>query len=192
MKTVSLVATVGVVRKFFPDAHTPGPTAKPGILSAPFPVVPSACKSHFGAWLAERYSTTRRDDDLSILRIELPATEEELQVREFAQSLQRTPVMTAGAAALLHESILKWVGERKKHIAAYGDACFRRRIVNFDWPVFGSAAGGGFEMPEEYFDFCAMVIRKMQPVAVKTWSNDSPPESFGVVELRSTPMPRSV
>lgn len=181
MKTVSLVATTELIRKFFPEASEPRPLAKTGIISAPFPVAPSACKSKFGAWLAERTITTRRDDDLSILRVTLPATMEELHVREFAKSLAHTRVKTADAAEKLHQRMAKWVEERQKFIAAYGDHCFEQKQVHFDWPVFGSAAGDHLETTEEYFDLCAKLIRQMNPIAVRTWDNESPPESFQVV-----------
>lgn len=182
MRTVSLVATTDRISELFlfPGAREQHPLSKQGIMSAPFPVDPTGCKSKFGAWLAERTITTRRDDDLSILRITLASTQEDLHVREFAKSMANRPIKSAAAAEALHQRMLDWIEERRKVIAAYGDHCFQQKTVHFDWPVFGSAAAGHLATPEEYFDLCAKLIRQMRPVSVKTWDNEYPPESLGV------------
>ena len=181
MRTVSLVATPDAIRKYFPDARDPRPLAKQGIMSADFPLNPSACRSKFGRWLAERVATTRFDDDLSVLSVHLPHTEEDIHVRNYAARLSVSAVRTEGDVKALHAQMLAWIEERRKVIAAYGDSCFRHRTVPFQWPVYGSAACREAETPEQYFDLCARMIRQMNPSLVRLFSSgETPPESFGV------------
>ena len=165
---VNLVATDALLEKKFGELPAHRVNAVPGIRSAPFDFDPAQCRSSLSRWLAENIKTTRFDDDLSILHIQLQQTEEGLHFRALGEKLLKANPTSETQSIELLSSLEKWIETRKKYHAAYGDACFEKRTVQFAWPVIGSHAVGGVEEPAAYFDLCAAQIKAMSPVSVYT------------------------
>ncbi len=164
MKTVQLVATEAAIQAYFPGARSPQPGAKPGIMSAGFPVDPAQCKTALGRWLAETIPTTRFDDDAHRVRIGLPHTEEGLHVLEFFRGVLADPfsgsISSKDQLDAFHRKVEQWLKRRRTFNEAYGDESFRYRAIDFAWPVFGSRAVEAAATPEQYFDACALQIRQ--------------------------------
>lgn len=167
-RTVNLVATPEFIRQFHPEARDPRPNAKPGIMSAPFPIVPETCRTALGRWLAENIITTRFDDDASSCAVLLPATEMGLHVRECGERLMRAQALpNAAEAEELFQRLEAWIAQQRKVIAGCGRLAFQYRVIQFQWPVCGSAAADGAKTPEDYFDVCARLIRTTGGVIVR-------------------------
>lgn len=164
MKTVELVATEAAIKAHFPGARSPNPGAKPGIMSADFPVNPAGCKTALGRWLAETVLTTRFDDDAHLVRIGLPQTEEGLHVLEFFRGVIGDPrsgsISSLAELDVFHGKVEQWLKSRRAVNAMYGNEVFRYRAIYFEWPVYGSRAVEAAATPEEYFDACAQQIRQ--------------------------------
>ena len=181
MRTIEMVATDAVIDAQFRDNCPSYPQRRPGIRSAEFAVDPGSCGTKFGRWLCERVSTTRRDDDLSRLIITLPGTEEDQHVKQMAMHLTSTHIRSAEEAERLFLDMTAWIERRRKFHAAYGESCFKARVVAFEWPVLGSAAAEKTEDPAVFFDLCAARIREMRPKRVRLWDGAEPPPSLNVV-----------
>jgi hypothetical protein len=179
-RTVSLIATIDFIKKYFPDRYRePSPGCKAGIMSAPFPIDPSACTTALGRWLAEHICTTRSDDDGSWCSILLPATEMGLTFRELGeQLLQRQQADFAETERVL-TMIENWTKRQRQIIAGYGAAPFSYRVIHFLWPVFGSLRVRDATTPEGYFDACARQIRSLGGVVLAAGlSRKGPPNSL--------------
>ena len=81
MKTVEVVATAKVIQSYFPGARSGSRVARANIPLRESP------RTAFGRWLAENIPTTSFDDDLSLIFIQLPFTEHDLEIHEFARQL---------------------------------------------------------------------------------------------------------
>lgn len=179
-RTVTLVANQDAIERYHPGAALRNdPGLNPGIVSAAFPVDPTKCKSALGRWLAEHILTTRFDDDASLVKIVIPATEEGLHIKELAKKLaQQQRVESAAEAEAVYAGLEKWINERRKLLMVYGSALFEYRVIAFNWPVFGSRAAGGALTPEAYFDECAKMMRTTGGVILKTGFGEVPPDSL--------------
>lgn len=176
---VTLVATEAMIQQYHPSARRPHVSAKPGIMSAEFPVDPAACQTKLGAWLAGTIHTTRFDDDLSQCRIVLPATEFGLHVRDLAERLRACQqVHTLDQTELVFQLLADWTEQQRKSLKVYERHAFTYRTTHFEWPVFGSARAGGAATPEAYFDECAGQIRKTGGVIIDAGMRDVPPSSL--------------
>lgn len=176
---VTLVATEAMIQQYHSGARSPHTSAKPGIMSAEFPVDPAACKTKLGAWLASTIRTTRFDDDLSLCRIVLPATEFGLHVRDLAARLHGFhQVGTAEQAEMVFQLLSEWTEQQRKTLKVYEQHAFMYRTMQFEWPVFGSARAAGATTPEAYFDECAGQIRKTGGVILNAGLRVVPPESL--------------
>ena len=180
MRTVNLVATEATIQRFFHGSPKANPASKPGIMSADFPVVPETCKTALGRWLADVIVTTRFDDDASNCSILLPATEQGLHFREFGEHLQRKrEIRSIEEAERALREVEAWVQKQRNLAKVYGETTCRYRVIQFSWPVFGSAAAHGADTPEGYFDLCAGQIRSTGGVILKAGlGSDQPPESI--------------
>lgn len=174
--TVSLVATLPTIQRYFPG----GVDSKTGVMSAPFPIHPESCRTALGRWLAETILTTRFDDDASLCCILLPVTEQGLHFRELgAQLMREQEIRSVEEAERRFADIEAWIKKQRNVAKVYGEATCRYRTFQYQWPVFGSVAGGGAETPEAYFDFCAGEIRSTGGVILRAGlSNASVPESL--------------
>lgn len=190
MKTVKLVATVLTVKALLPAQyaaryadnlkHSPGWTP-PGPISADFLVDPSACRTKFGCWLAETVSTTRFDDDFSLLHLTMRATEEDLHVREAFKNLGGRSLRSVRDFERFQTQVVTWLDKRRGVVRMYGECCFQPRVIKFQWPVFGGAHASQAATPEEYFDLCAAHIRALMPTRVKHCASEAePPASLRV------------
>lgn len=103
MKTVTLVTTVKRVRRHFPSfKYTPQKRSAPGIIPFDYTIVPDNCTTELGRWLAERISTTCREDDASICLVLLPAIELGLHFKRCVEQLtQRAELRTEEDAKYL-------------------------------------------------------------------------------------------
>lgn len=180
-RTCNFVATEELLQKQSPGSRRPHPSMKPGVMSANFQVNPAECKTAFGRWLAERISTTRRDDDMSILNLTTRQTEIDIAVADMAKRVTSNSIKNQADFDRLLAQLGSWISEKQAVATAYGDHLFQHRTVEFEWPVLGSRAAEGVESPEAYFDLCAARIRAMKPskVAVR-WTGEEPPKSFQI------------
>lgn len=172
MTTVSIVATPNALKRYFPDAEHCS-----RMMSAPFPVNPNLCKTVTGRWLAQTILTTRRDDDFSLLQVEMPVTDAGamltnlgLDVSGRAEYDKTSGYIYRGYLLTrksdLDQAIAKITVELekiKKHAHVFGDSFFKMRRPHYEWPVFGSAKAEGHRVttPEQFFDFCAEDLRSM-------------------------------
>jgi len=184
MRTVNLVATEEAIARYFPDARASSHLAVPGIMSAEFPIFPETCRTQLGRWLAGAITTTRFDDDASMCRLVLPATEIGLHIHDLGERLRRSQeVRTQADAERIFVEIEGWIESQRKKIKVYGRHAFTYRSVLFQWPVFGSAAAEEARTPEAYFDLCAGRIRATGGIIVEAGlGRDVLPESL----LRTT------
>ena len=183
MKThlCNFVATEALIQKRFPGSRRPHPAMKPGIISADFEVIPSDCTTAFGRWLAERVTTTRRDDDLSILSLTLKPTEMDIALLDLTRRVTATSIRNQNDFERLLKQLEVWSLEKKAFADAYGDHIFQQRTVAFEWPVLGSRAAEGIESPAAYFDLCAARIRGLKPARVcLRFTGEEPPESLQI------------
>ena len=176
-----LVATVETLAEHFPgrvnlDAYHEG-----GIMSATFSFSPSECKSKFGAWLARNIRTTRRDDDLSVLNIELNTTHMEMWVQDLAKSMNSVRMKSD---ADFERELAKIEGQLQNLRSIkemHGPDVFKYRTIAFEWPVLGSRAAEHIKDPAAYFDLCARRIRQMRPRRVWVMATKAqPPASLQV------------
>jgi hypothetical protein len=179
-RTVNLVSTLDAIKMHFPELYRePAPGCKQGILSADFPIEPSACATVLGSWLAAHISTTRFDDDGSWCSILTPATEMGLTIRELGEKLLRHQEADITATELMLAMMEQWIERQRKIITGYGNAPFRHRVIQFDWPVFGSLRVVDAKTPEAYFDVCARHIRIAGGAILNAGlSRESPPDSL--------------
>jgi hypothetical protein len=179
-RTINLVSTLDAIKRHFPERYRePSPGSKPGVMSADFPLEPSACTTKLGCWLAEHISTTRFDDDGSWCPILMPATEMGLTIRELGEKLLRHQEADITATEVMLATMEEWIEHQRKIIAGYGDAVFRHRVIRYDWPVFGSVRVGDAKTPEAYFDACARLIRSTGGVILAAGlSREVPPDSL--------------
>ena len=178
-RTVNLVATRDAILKYFPDAREPHPAAKPGIMSADFPLVPELCETALGRWLAERIHTTRFEDDAAACKILLPATELGLHVREMGQQMLRHSELNAETAEALFGRVTAWIERQRRTLKMYGSVQSAYRTIQFEWPVFGSAKAKGAATPEAYFDECAKQIRMTGGIVLRAgFKTELPPDSL--------------
>ena len=157
-KTVSLVATHEAIERYFPSVTFEHPLSK--VVSANFPITPENCKTKLGTWLASRILTTRFDDDASICNVILPATELGLRLKKFGETLSReTQIKSIEHIEQVFQQMEIWIEEQRKVLNVYGPYANPYRVINFQWPVFGSWAASSAATPEAYFDLCAQEIR---------------------------------
>jgi len=180
MHTVQLVATQAMIQRYFPDARNPAPGAKPGIMSAEFPIHRESCRTALGRWLGGVILSTRFDDDASKCTILLPATEQGLQFSELGERLMRKKeIVSTAEAERLFAEIEAWIGKQRSIAKVYGESTCDYRTYQFPWPVFGSAASGDAKTPEDYFDACAGQIRATGGVILQAGiSGSEPPASI--------------
>lgn len=160
MKTANIVATAQVIKFHFPDAQLSS-----GIASANIPLEQPP-QTAFGRWLAGNIPTTRFDDDMSVVLIQLPFTEQELVVHDFARYLEGTRTRSVGEAETLFGSIERWLACQREVLAMYGERLCKYHTISFAWPVLGSTAAEGITELGAYFDLCARQIRRMRPARV--------------------------
>ncbi len=175
-KTVDLVATSETVQRYFPEAAN-----RTGILSAPFPIDASACRTALGRWLAETIHSTRFDDDASRCAILLPHTHFGLSVRDLGERISREykAADSLDDADRAFDALDRWISEQRKILKAYGPTQLQYCIEQYRWPVFGSTAAEGADTPEAYFDRCASAIRATGGVILRAGlSNAEPPASL--------------
>lgn len=161
-RTVNLVATPPVVDLYFTQAEQGNHAGKNSIISANFPINPAECATVLGRWLAEHIFTTRFDDDASRCRLLLPITAQGEAIRQFADNLSRNrEVRSVEATERILKGIEDWMVRQRKIIHAYGETVCDYSVIQFQWPVFGSAAAGKLKSntPEAYFDACGGMIR---------------------------------
>lgn len=162
MKIVTLSTTLKRVRRDLPSfEYSSQRVSQPGVVSYDYDIVPEKCTTELGRWLAEHISTTCRKDDASICLVLLPATELGMHFKKRIEQLTRcvelrTKVDAEGVLIRLEN----WVAEQRQQIRLSSALCFRYRIVEYDWPVYGSAAAEGAESPEAYFDVVGRQIQK--------------------------------
>lgn len=160
MRTVNLVATEAMIQHYFPDARTSRACAKPGIMSADFPIAPENCRTELGRWLATVISTTRFDDDASHCYIVHPSTEQGLHLRDLGERLQRRQVIrNIEEAEHIFKEIEIWVEKQRRLAEVYGSHLYQYRTYLYQWPVFGSLAAGESSTTEAFFDRCGALIR---------------------------------
>lgn len=175
MASTNLVATHEKLRAFFPDAREPLWDKAPGIMSADFPITPELCTTALGRWLAATIYTTRFDDDASRCTIILPSTEQGLRLRDTGQRLiAQQGVRSRAAADRVLADLERWIAAERANLDAYGTSLFQFRAMQFQWPVFGSAAAASAHTPEQYFDFCAGQIRATGGVILGASLFDTP------------------
>lgn len=180
-KSCDFVVTDELAQKYAtlrPDHNHP--RFKPGIATIDLAVDPQKCETKFGRWLAERISTTRRDDDASILRLTLPRTEADISLAAFCERLKAHSIRDASDHEAVMQQVERWIGEQRKVRAAYGDMLFSPRTIHFEWPVLGSRAAEGIDRPEAYFDLCGRQIRWNKPTKVLDWQGNEPPASLQI------------
>ena len=172
MKKVQLVSNAQTIRKLLPEqAHK----IRSYIMSAEYPVDPALCTTKFGKWLAENTGTTRFDDDLSILNIELNVTEEELWFKQTAKAMSDARIRSAEHAELITNRIKAELDYRAEVRRMYGSTMYDFRTVQFQWPIFDL---NDVQTVEEYFDKCAGMIRAMRPRNVSYFVGEKIPESL--------------
>jgi hypothetical protein len=178
----SFVATLDLIRKLNPDREIQNRhhNSVPGIMSCDIVVHPEQCKTAFGRWLAERVWTTRRDDDLSRVRVTLGKTEAEIAMCSFATELQSQRIRDSIEFSLVLKRMEGWATYQRNIQGAYGDHLYAYRTIDFEWPVLGSRAAEGIEEPAAFFDLCAARIRAMKPRAVRVHDGQQPPVSLQV------------
>lgn len=175
MRTVNLVATSEQIESYFPGARKPFPAAKPGIMSADFPIRPEKCSTELGRWLARVIATTRFDDDASACKILLPATEQGLRFRELGENLLREKEIRSVEDAECQLARLEaWITEQRKLLGAYGQHACAYRVIQFQWPVFGSERVKDAGSAEAYFDACAGLIRATEGVILHAGISATP------------------
>jgi len=147
-----------------------------------FRVDPSECKTQLGAWLSQHVLSTERSDDASLVSMVMPVTNAGAMVANLGRAMTGQAVPQNGRRQPHFpgymitdfkdlERVLERIREELVHIEQqvflYGKAELQLKTKNFEWPVFGSAAGGwdrGVQTPEAYFDYCAREITQLGAV----------------------------
>ena len=192
MRTVNLVATPEMIRRYFPDARDPRPGFTPGIMSADFPIDPAGCNTKLGAWLAERIFTTRRDDDVSLVRMVMPVTDAGAMLTNLGKAIagmphQGTRIRFPGYQLTEQSDLNRAIESIRKHLTdielqvkSYGQLEFNLRTEHYQWPVFGSKVGGiindGVDTPERFFDYCAREILQLDGVIIEAGFDNVRPD----------------
>jgi hypothetical protein len=158
MKNVTLVVCKERLHRDFPvlvneDASLP--------LCATYSVAPLKCKTKLGKWLAQTIESTKFSDPESQCHIALPSTVEGAKVTEFAERIgKHKSISSVEDAENLYLEIYQWIEWRRSEISSDFKTLFSRQIIQFKWPVYGSAASGYANSVEEYFDNCARQINR--------------------------------
>lgn len=181
-KNVHLVVAASQLLRDFPDSkeirdmvtHNTGPN------SLNYEVEPERCTTQLGAWLATHIDSTRFEDGGSRCSVVLPCTEEGLRVLDLANKLPAyKQIQSPSEAEELYTMLEGWIEERRGKLEMYGDDLFGFRVIEFEWPVFGSKAADQVKTPEAYFDCCAKQIRDLGGVILKAGVNSTElPESI--------------
>lgn len=178
-RTVNLVATVAAIRQYFPAACAPRLNYRQDVMSADFAINLERCQTTLGRWLAGCIYTTRGDDDASLCKILLPATEEGLHLRALREWLAQYDELSANDAQEVFHELERRIEYRRRVIAGYGAGAFTYRTVQFEWPVFGETATVSATTPETYFDECARGIRRLGGIILEAGlSRVAPPQSL--------------
>ena len=128
MKTVNIVnivPTQQVIQSYFPGSRTGSRVARANIPLRESP------RTAFGRWLAENIPTTSFDDDMSLIFIQLPFTEHDLEFHEFARHLQLTCTRSVEEAKTRFSGIERWLARQRKLLAMYGNSLHRYHTVQF-------------------------------------------------------------
>ena len=160
----NLMATEAMVRRHHPDFRGVRPGCAPGICSADFRVDLSQCRTALGRYLADKIATTRREDDASRVRVQLPENAAGHYLCAIGERMSRSRNLTAAGLARGIEEARAQLAELEAVHAMHGEGLFWPRVVDYEWPVFGSIAGGrasGVDTAEAYFDLCARAIRSL-------------------------------
>lgn len=178
---VTLVATLEAIKMHFPEEYRePRLHSKPGIMSAEFSVALDECQTKLGLWLAQNISSTRHDDDGSSCSIVIPATEQGLQLQELGTKLiNQSELRTREEFEQTLEHLESWIGRQRARARMAGESYLAYRVIDFDWPVFGSARSNYASTPAAYFDECGKQIRQTGGVIISAGlSRSAPPSSL--------------
>ena len=164
-KSVDLVATLEIIKG---QLGLSTALCSKSMASAKFRVNPDNCRTKLGRWLADNICTTRFDDDFSNLNLVLDVSNAELEAKELAELIKDTKIRDREAWDDLGVHINAFIEKRKQVIDMHGENCFALKTIQFAWPVYGCKTVAEAKTPEEYFDKCASMIRRLSPIKVYT------------------------
>jgi len=161
-RNITLVTTRPRLAQDFPGYQ---PTGRP--MAATYPLHLDKIETPLGRWLAEHILTTELEDDASCVALESTATEDGLHFREIGKALMKAQEVSSLKDA---ESILAMVEARIAKLRVlhrvYENHCFTKRVITFDWPVYGSHCVAEAKTPEAYFDLCARIIQELDATII--------------------------
>lgn len=162
MRRVMILSTVDVDRCHVVKHHEPWPYQ--GVIPLTYEVDPSSCQTELGRWLASHVASTLHDDDGSDVRIILPITDAGAYLSEVGDMLKDRPlVLSTDDLMRSIDGAVRRLEKIREMAKMHGDSIVGLRVVRYQWPVYGSRAGGwhdGVRTPSAFFDHCAKKIRE--------------------------------
>ncbi len=176
-----LVVTPERLQRDFPERAAAAPRFETELrlYQAMYPVDLDKIESKLGRWLAEATGSTDRRDDASRVSIVLPITEGAIAINEIGRRYAsmlgangwrgRRPIreMIASIRSDI-ERLDRDLRQLESYVTAYGEHSYQwHRVVEYDWPVYGSRRCRDADTPEAYLDWAAKEIRTTDGVILE-------------------------
>ncbi len=181
-KHITLVATDAMIQQYLPDAATSNGPRPPGVRWADFAVDRDRCETKLGRFLADHITTTRRDDDASHVWIVAPVTDAGAALQHLCKAYADRNDYQVLSEAEFNARVQKLraaLDAAEARVRTFGQCEFDLRQVQYEWPVFGSHAGGirdGVDTPEKFLDYCGRAIRQTRGVIIRAGLSCARPE----------------